>query len=180
MYNQPFFIPNYYQAMAAPSMMRGVGTLGRAMTGAGTLGRAMTGANAVANAGRSAGLFSRLGSSLSALRAINWGGLINNTSKTLGVINQAIPLVRQVGPMVNNMRSMLKVASIFKDETDKQPTTGQSNRQNNLNNNSNNSNTRNTTNQQTINYNRNNQKTTKEQPNTNIGNDSSPTFFIET
>ena len=44
--------------------------------------------------------------------------MINNTSKTLGIINQSIPIVKQVGPMMNNMKSMLRIASIFKDETD--------------------------------------------------------------
>ena len=99
MYNQPYFMPGYYSTMAAPSMMRGA-----------------------AGAGRGLGLFGRLGNSFAALRSLNWGGFINNASKTLGVINQAIPLVRQVGPMMNNMKSMLRVASIFKDETDKKPT----------------------------------------------------------
>ena len=51
-------------------------------------------------------------------RGINWQGLLNNTSRTLGVINQAIPIVKQVGPMYNNMKSMLKVASLFRDETE--------------------------------------------------------------
>ena len=36
----------------------------------------------------------------------------------MGVINQTIPLVKQVGPVMNNMKSMLRVASAFKDETD--------------------------------------------------------------
>jgi len=63
-------------------------------------------------------LFSRLGGMFSSLKNFNWGGLINNTSKTIGVINQSIPLVKQVGPMVKNMRSVMKIASIFKDETD--------------------------------------------------------------
>ena len=112
MYNGPYFIPGYYSSMAAPSMMRG------AMNGASL----MRGVGSAAGAGRGLGLFGRLGNSMRALRALNWGGFINNASKTLGVINQAIPLVRQVGPMMNNMRSMLKVASIFKDETDKKPT----------------------------------------------------------
>lgn len=111
MYNQPYFIPSYYSSMAAPSMMRGAMGMGGALRGAG----------AAAGASRGLGLFSRLGSGLSAFRGINWGGLITNASKTLGVINQTIPLVRQVGPMFNNMRSMLRVASIFKDETDKNP-----------------------------------------------------------
>lgn len=109
MYNQPYFMPGYYSTMAAPSMMRGA--MGGAMNGAMMRG-----------AGRGLGLFGRLGNSLASLRSLNWGGFINNASKTLGVINQTIPLVRQVGPMVNNMKSMLRVASIFKDETDKKPT----------------------------------------------------------
>jgi len=57
-------------------------------------------------------------SKLTGLRSINWQGILNNTSRTLGVINQAIPIVKQVGPMYNNMKSMLKIASLFKDETD--------------------------------------------------------------
>lgn len=52
---------------------------------------------------------------------INWSSLLNNTSKTIGVVKEAIPIVKEVGPMMNNMRSMLKIASVFKDETDKTP-----------------------------------------------------------
>ena len=55
---------------------------------------------------------------ISSLKSINWGGLLNNANKTLNVVNQTIPLVRQVGPMLNNMKSMIKLASAFKDETD--------------------------------------------------------------
>jgi hypothetical protein len=54
-------------------------------------------------------------------KSINWGGLLNNASKTLGVVNQAIPLVKQAGPMFNNMKSMMRLASVFKDETDNSP-----------------------------------------------------------
>lgn len=66
---------------------------------------------------RSGGLLSRL-TGLGGLRSFNWQGLLTNTSKTLNVINQAIPIVKQVGPMYNNMKSMLRIASLFKDETD--------------------------------------------------------------
>ena len=99
MYNQPFFIPSYY---------------GRVFPG--IIGRTM-GRNVATNAFRG-GLFSRLASTFGAIKNFNWSGLINNTSKTLGVINQTIPIVKQAGPMINNMRSMIKLASIFKDETD--------------------------------------------------------------
>lgn len=118
MYNQPYFIPRYY---GVPAMMRGpiVGNMGRAIGG---MGNAINGARiAGQGASRGLGLFSRLGNSMRALKGINWGGFITNASKTLNVVNQTIPLVRQVGPMVNNMKSMLRVASIFKDETDKKP-----------------------------------------------------------
>ena len=77
------------------------------------------------------GLFSRLGRGIS---SVNWSGLLNNTSKTLGVINQAIPIVKQTGPMLNNMRSMLKVAKVFRDET----TNSNSNNSNSVVNNSSN------------------------------------------
>ncbi|MBQ8681787.1 MAG: hypothetical protein IJ509_02630 [Bacilli bacterium] len=123
MYNQPYFIPGYFPSSVAPSMMRG--GISGAMNGArlGAMGNAMNGARLGAQgASRGLGLFSRLGNSFSAIKSINWGSLITNTSKTLNVVNQAIPLVRQVGPMVNNVKSMLRVASIFKDETDKKPT----------------------------------------------------------
>ena len=63
---------------------------------------------------RSAGLFSRI---TSGIRSINWGGLLNNANKTLNVVNQAIPLVRQAGPMFSNMRSMLRIAKAFGSET---------------------------------------------------------------
>lgn len=67
---------------------------------------------------------------------INWGNLFNNTSKALGVVNQALPIVKQAGPMFNNMKSMLRVASAFKDVTDSdiKKTTSNNTSNSNLNN----------------------------------------------
>jgi len=64
------------------------------------------------------GLFRNLGRNIGLFRNINWGNLLNNTSRALGVVNQAIPIVKQAGPMFSNMRSMLRLASAFKDVTD--------------------------------------------------------------
>lgn len=77
----------------------------------------------IANARRGfGGLGSLLGlSSRGMTRGINWSNLLNNTSKTLGVIKEAIPVVREVQPMLHNMRSIVKIASAFKDETDTTP-----------------------------------------------------------
>lgn len=115
MYNQPFFIPNYMSTISTPTMMRGLG----AMRGIGAASRPFI--SGASTASKGLGLMGKLGNGLSVFRSINWSGLINNTSKTLGIVNQTIPLVRQVGPIMNNMRSMLKLASVFKDETDKTP-----------------------------------------------------------
>ena len=63
-------------------------------------------------------LFSKISNSFGFFKNINWGGFINNASKTLGVINQTIPIVKQARPMFRNIKSVLKLASVFKDETD--------------------------------------------------------------
>lgn len=46
---------------------------------------------------------------LSRIRGINWGSFLNNTQRTLNVINQAIPIVNQVKPIVNNAKTMFRV-----------------------------------------------------------------------
>lgn len=99
--NGPFMMPNMgYSPMMtmAPNMMRS--SLGGGL-------RSLL------------GLTPRMGSAIgTAGRGINWASLLNNTSKTIGVVKEAIPIVKEVGPMMNNMRSMFKIASVFKDETD--------------------------------------------------------------
>ena len=47
---------------------------------------------------------------LSAAKSINWGGLLDGTQKTLGIINQAIPIVYQVKPILTNAKTMFKIA----------------------------------------------------------------------
>ena len=54
------------------------------------------------------GLFAR---GLRLTRGINWGSLLDGTQKTLGVINQAIPIVYQVKPIINNAKTMLRIVS---------------------------------------------------------------------
>ena len=89
--------------------------------------------NSIPNMVTRRGLFSRLGNSIGAIRGLNWSNIINNTSRTLGVINQAIPIVKQTGPMLHNMRSMLRVASVFRDETSSNKKTTKSNVVNSIN-----------------------------------------------
>ena len=43
------------------------------------------------------------------LLGINWGNLLNNTQRTLSIINQAIPVFYQVKPLWGNAKTMFRV-----------------------------------------------------------------------
>lgn len=59
---------------------------------------------------------------------INWGNFLTNTSKTLNVINQAIPLFYQVRPLFQNAKTMFRIADIIRsDNTQKKSTINQIN-----------------------------------------------------
>lgn len=57
------------------------------------------------------GLFSRLLG-----RGLNWSSILNNTQKTLGIVNQAIPMFKQMSPVVKNAKTMFKIMNEFKKE----------------------------------------------------------------
>lgn len=59
-----------------------------------------------------------LGSSFIPRRGFNWSGLLNNTQKTLGIINQVIPIVYQVKPLVSNARTLFKIAGAVNGNDD--------------------------------------------------------------
>ena len=52
---------------------------------------------------------------LNLLKTIKWGEFLDGTQKTLNVINQAIPVVYQVKPMMNNAKTLFKIANIMKN-----------------------------------------------------------------
>ena len=51
---------------------------------------------------------------------ITFSGILNGASKTLGVINQAIPVFYQVKPIWNNARTMFKVVKGLNSQDDSQ------------------------------------------------------------
>ncbi|MBQ8472366.1 MAG: hypothetical protein IJ501_02555 [Bacilli bacterium] len=73
------------------------------------------------------------------LSTIKWGSILNNTQKTLNVINQAIPVYYQIKPICSNLKSFGKIMSIF-NEPDNNSNNNNSNQINNLNQNSSQSN----------------------------------------
>ena len=57
----------------------------------------------------------KTGGLLSLLKKVNFSNILSTTQKTLNVVNQAIPIVYQVKPLVNNAKTMFKVISAVKD-----------------------------------------------------------------
>lgn len=68
-----------------------------------------------------------LASAATAGSKITFSGILNGASKTLGVINQAIPVFYQVKPIWNNAKTMFRVAkAINNNNNNEQSTTTQS------------------------------------------------------
>ena len=57
------------------------------------------------------GLFSRL---LGGASGIKWSSILNGTQKTLNILNQGIPLVRQASPLMKNAKTMFRLMNEFK------------------------------------------------------------------
>lgn len=57
------------------------------------------------------GLFGLLRGSV---RGINLSSIINGTQRTLGLVNQAIPVIKQITPVMRNAKTMFKVMNEFK------------------------------------------------------------------
>ena len=48
------------------------------------------------------------------MRGINLSSIINGTQRTLSLVNQAIPVIKQVTPVMRNAKTMFKVMNEFK------------------------------------------------------------------
>lgn len=51
---------------------------------------------------------------------INWSNILNNTQKTLNLINQAIPVYYQIKPIYNNAKTMFRMLGALKDDSNDQ------------------------------------------------------------
>lgn len=98
----------------------------------------------------SSGLFSSLFKN-----KINWSSLLSGTQKTLNVINQVVPIARQLPPIYKNAKTMFKVMNEFVKVDTPTSTTSQSNTSPTSNN-----------------------TQTQRQENVNISYDNGPTFFL--
>lgn len=67
--------------------------------------------NGITQAAKANGLFSKIGSS-----KITLSGLLNGAQKTIGTVNQIVPLYNQIKPMFQNSKILLNVAKGLKGE----------------------------------------------------------------
>ena len=58
----------------------------------------------------------RKGFNLTNFKKINWSNILNNTQKTLNVINQAIPVYYQVKPIIGNAKTMFRMVNAIKKD----------------------------------------------------------------
>lgn len=57
----------------------------------------------------------------------NWSNILNNTQKTLNIINQAIPVMYQIKPIYNNAKTIFKVMGAVRGNDVKINTTNKKN-----------------------------------------------------
>lgn len=62
---------------------------------------------------------------------MNWSSILNNTQKTLNVINQAIPAYYQIKPIFSNAKTMLRMINALKDD-EKEKASSTNNETNNI------------------------------------------------
>lgn len=98
----PYMASNIYQT----ANLAGLGRMGSSAGLAG-LGRM----------GNTAGLASKSGIGKGLLSKFSFSGFLNGASKTLNVVNQAIPIFYQVKPMFNNAKTMFKIMGAVKDDS---------------------------------------------------------------
>ena len=93
----PGVIPTF---STTPQMMRGTPMITRGIPigGASKLSSLFGGSRAVS------------GAAMGTTSKVTFSSILNGASKTLGVINQAIPVVYQVKPIWKNAKTMLRVA----------------------------------------------------------------------
>lgn len=56
------------------------------------------------------------GGFFSSFKGMNFSGFLDGAQKTLGLVNQTIPLIYQVKPIISNAKTMFKIADVIKSD----------------------------------------------------------------
>ena len=129
MFNNPYNSFPYTNQM----IQRMPGTFGMNANRIAGIGGGINGIGSVTQGAAKGGFFKSLAN-------IKWGNILNNTQKTLNVINQAIPVYYQIKPICSNLKSFGKIMSAFNDQSDNTNFNNNLNTNTNINNSSRNNN----------------------------------------
>lgn len=55
-----------------------------------------------------------IGNIVGKAKGLNWSSILSNIQKTLGIVNQTIPMVKQISPIMSNAKTMFKIMNEFK------------------------------------------------------------------
>jgi len=103
MYSNSFLNPYIYQPYyQTTNLTRGLGNIGSISN----INNANNLSSTIAKAGLGKGLLSKF----------NFSNFLNGASKTLNVVNQAIPIFYQVRPIINNAKTMFRIMGAVKDD----------------------------------------------------------------
>jgi len=61
---------------------------------------------------------------LSFLKGIDYAGLLDGASKTLNLVNQAIPLYYQVKPIISNIKTIKNISNVLNEDDSSTPSNG--------------------------------------------------------
>lgn len=111
MHNNNFFNPYMYQPFYRSSnLMNGFNNMTRAGSSLGVGSNLLRTSNTLGTASKGlTGIKGLLGK-------FSFSGFLNGASKTLNVVNQAIPVFYQVKPIFNNARTMFRIMGAVKDD----------------------------------------------------------------
>ena len=56
------------------------------------------------------------GGFFNSFKGMNFSGFLDGAQKTLGLVNQTIPLIYQVKPIISNAKTMFKIADVIKSD----------------------------------------------------------------
>lgn len=57
---------------------------------------------------------------LQQIKKIDWTKLLDGTQKTLNIINQAIPIIYQVKPIIENAKTFINIANVLNEKDEEE------------------------------------------------------------
>lgn len=57
---------------------------------------------------------------LQQIKKLDWTKLLDGTQKTLNIINQAIPIIYQIKPIIENAKTFINIANVLNEKDEEE------------------------------------------------------------